>query len=54
MICPGEIIALKTPDPDEFRRRIHLLVNYDPLEYENCKGRCGYTPWCRDCMKQCR
>jgi hypothetical protein len=19
---------------------------------ENCKGQCGYTPWCRDCMMQ--
>jgi len=20
--------------------------------WENCKGQCGYTPWCRDCMLQ--
>jgi len=50
-ICPGEVIALETPDPDEFRRRIHRLVNYDPQDYENCKGQCGYTPLCRECMK---
>jgi hypothetical protein len=18
-------------------------------EWENCKGQCGYTPWCKDC-----
>jgi hypothetical protein len=18
-------------------------------DWENCKGQCGYTPWCRDC-----
>jgi hypothetical protein len=20
--------------------------------WENCKGQCGYTPWCRDCLLQ--
>ncbi len=20
-------------------------------DFENCKGRCGYTIWCRECMK---
>jgi hypothetical protein len=23
------------PDPDD--------------DWENCKGQCGYTPWCKDC-----
>ena len=21
-------------------------------DFENCKGRCGYTIWCRECMKE--
>jgi len=25
------------PDPDE--------------DLENCKGQCGYTPWCKNCEK---
>ncbi len=20
--------------------------------WENCKGQCGYTPWCKDCRLQ--
>jgi hypothetical protein len=20
--------------------------------WENCKGQCGTTPWCRDCMRE--
>lgn len=20
--------------------------------WENCKGQCGYTPWCKDCLLQ--
>jgi hypothetical protein len=21
-------------------------------DFENCKGRCGYTQWCRACMEE--
>lgn len=21
------------------------------FDFENCKGQCGYTVWCRECMK---
>jgi hypothetical protein len=21
-------------------------------DFENCKGRCGYTPWCRACLEE--
>jgi len=49
-VCPGEVIALETPDRQEFLSRIYGLLKIDPLDYENCRGKCGYTPWCRECM----
>ncbi len=49
-VCPGEVIALETPDRQEFLSRIYVLLKIDPLDYENCRGKCGYTPWCRECM----
>ncbi len=21
------------------------------IDFENCKGKCGYTPWCKSCEK---
>ncbi|HRR40004.1 MAG TPA: DUF1893 domain-containing protein [Syntrophales bacterium] len=50
-VCPEEVVALETPDRDEYLRRIYRLIRYNPLEYELCRGQCGYTPWCRECMK---
>ena len=31
---------LQTPDTDSDQ------------DFENCKGRCGYTPWCRACREE--
>ncbi len=25
--------------------------DHQDVEPENCKGQCGYTPWCKDCEK---
>jgi hypothetical protein len=22
-----------------------------PDDFENCRGACGYEPWCKDCIK---
>jgi hypothetical protein len=50
-ICPGEVIALETEDRDEFLVRIYGLVKVNRDDFDNCRGQCGYTPWCRACME---
>jgi len=50
-ICPGEVIALKTDDRKEFLNKIYLLAKVNMDDFDNCRGRCGYTPWCRQCME---
>lgn len=50
-ICPGEVIALETDDRDEFLTRIYGMVKINMDDYDNCRGQCGYTPWCRECME---
>jgi len=50
-VCPGEVIALETPERQEFLARIYGLLKIDPGDYENCRGKCGYTPWCRQCVE---
>jgi hypothetical protein len=49
-ICPGEVLALETEDRDEFLRRIFRMVKLNRDDFDNCRGQCGYTPWCRACM----
>jgi hypothetical protein len=49
-IVPEEALALETPDRRQFLDRIYRLLKYDPDDYFNCRGKCGYTPWCHDCM----
>ena len=50
-ICPGEVIALETDDRDEFLMRIYRMVKVNIDDYKNCRGQCGYTPWCRECIE---
>jgi len=50
-VCPGEIIALETPDRQEFLNRIYRLLKINPDDDDNCQGKCGYTPWCRQCQE---
>jgi len=50
-ICPGEVIALETDDRDEFLVRICRMVKVNIDDFENCRGQCGYTPWCRECRE---
>jgi hypothetical protein len=33
----------------EHKRAMEIPPVTDDL-WENCKGQCGTTPWCRDCM----
>ncbi|MCK9195348.1 MAG: DUF1893 domain-containing protein [Syntrophales bacterium] len=48
-ICPGEVIALETDNRDEFLIRIRRMVKVNMDDFDNCRGQCGYTPWCREC-----
>ncbi len=50
-VCPGELIALSTPDGKEFLARIYRLLKINPDDFDNCQGKCGYTPWCGKCME---
>jgi len=50
-ICPGEVIALETDDRDEFLMRIYGLAKVNRDDFDSCRGQCGYTPWCRECME---
>jgi hypothetical protein len=50
-ICPGEVIALEADGRDEFLHRIYGLVEVNRDEFDSCRGQCGYTPWCRECME---
>lgn len=50
-ICPGEVIALETEDRDEFLTKIYGLVKVKRGDFDNCRGQCGYTPWCRACKE---
>ena len=50
-ICPGEVIALETNDRDEFLNRIYGMVKVNRDDFDSCRGQCGYTPWCRECME---
>ncbi len=50
-ICPGEVIALETEDRDEFLMSIFRMVKINRDDFDNCRGQCGYTPWCRACME---
>lgn len=50
-ICPGEVIALETDDREEFLIRIRRMVKVNIDDFENCRGQCGYTPWCRECLE---
>jgi hypothetical protein len=34
----------------EENRREEKKPEPDP-DLDNCKGQCGYTPWCKDCEK---
>ena len=50
-ICPREVIAMETDDRDEFLVRIYRMVKVNMDDFESCRGQCGYTPWCRECME---
>jgi len=59
-VCPGEIIALETEDPLAFIREIKTrwagycdvpLPDKADQDFEDCRGQCGYTPWCRACKE---
>lgn len=50
-ICPGEVIALETDDREEFLTRICRMVKVNMADFDSCRGQCGYTPWCRECME---
>lgn len=50
-IGPEEVIALETDDRDRFLKEIYMMARVNMEEFDSCRGRCGYTPWCRECME---
>lgn len=54
-VCPGEQAARRIVDPMEFIKEMKKNSSgycEPPPEpdFENCRGQCGFTPWCRTCM----
>jgi len=45
------VMKEKTADPALPEQNPSGEKQQEPDEvWENCKGQCGYTPWCRECM----
>ncbi|MDQ5986681.1 MAG: hypothetical protein CSYNP_02412 [Syntrophus sp. SKADARSKE-3] len=47
-IHPAEAIALDTDDPANFINKIRKFARKE-IDADNCRGQCGYTPWCEAC-----
>jgi len=50
-ISPEEVIALETDDRDDFLKKICRMAKVNMDEFDSCRGQCGYTPWCRECIE---
>jgi hypothetical protein len=46
----GKFTAARSQHPVKEEPEIKQVLDF-PDDFDDCKGQCGYTPWCKACME---